>query len=104
MVWESHDNIEKVQKRIDYIMSGCKCKTGCATRRCKCVKDCQKCGPGCRCILCENVHRETTTSIAHEHSDEEDEDYSSSYDTEPEDEYIGKDKDTENILDTVFGH
>ena len=44
-----------VQTRLDYVIAGCKCKTGCSNRRCKCVRGCKSCGPGCRCISCKNL-------------------------------------------------
>ena len=57
VIWEVPENIAKVQQRIQYTFSGCKCKKGCGTRRCKCIKEGKKCGPGCRCLLCTNVNR-----------------------------------------------
>ena len=40
-------NIEQVWNRVEFLTHGCSCKTGCMTRRCKCVKAVQQCGPGC---------------------------------------------------------
>ena len=34
---------------------GCKCKSGCRTKRCGCKQNGKQCGPGCRCLNCENV-------------------------------------------------
>lgn len=52
--WDSPDNIEKVRNRVAFLLHGCKCKTGCATLRCKCLKACRPCGPGCGCLQCQN--------------------------------------------------
>ena len=38
------------------MLNGCKCKTGCTTKRCKCQKLLCTCGPGCRCTNCCHVH------------------------------------------------
>ena len=34
IVWEAPENIRKTKARLEYVLSGCKCKTGCATLRC----------------------------------------------------------------------
>ena len=54
MKWEDENNIEKVKEKVDFVLNGCKCKTGCATNRCKCKKGLQFCGPGCECTNCIN--------------------------------------------------
>ena len=33
----------------------CRCKSGCRTRRCACVRNWQPCQEGCRCPSCENA-------------------------------------------------
>ena len=48
------DNITAVQRRVEHALKGCKCKTGCATRRCTCMKEGRSCGPGCQCVHCTN--------------------------------------------------
>ena len=53
IVWEAE---EKAKDRVDYILNGCKCKTGCRSKRCKCKKKERMCGPGCQCINCVNAH------------------------------------------------
>ena len=52
--WETAENIAEVNQRVNFILSGCKCKTGCGTKRCKCKKANRSCGPGCQCIHCIN--------------------------------------------------
>ena len=40
---------------LEYVFHGCKCKTGCHTRRYECKKDETTCRPGCQCIGCSNT-------------------------------------------------
>ena len=56
VVWEAEENQTKAKERLDYVLNGCKCKTGCTTKQCKCQKLLRACGPGCRCTNCCNVH------------------------------------------------
>ena len=56
--WDSPDNIEKVRNRVAFLLHGCKCKTGCGTLRCKCLKASRPCGPGCSCLQCQNMPQE----------------------------------------------
>lgn len=55
VVWDSEENLQKIQRTVDYITQGCKCKTGCQTRRCKCIKGILQCGPSCLCVNCKNT-------------------------------------------------
>ncbi len=71
--WEDQSNIAKVRDRVKLLLRGCSCKKGCDTRRCSCLKDGKKCGPGCRCCNCQNspaVHDAETHDI--EEEEEED--------------------------------
>ena len=52
--WDSPDNIERVKNRVAFLLHGCKCRTGCTTLRCKCLKVGRQCGPGCACLQCQN--------------------------------------------------
>ena len=54
IVWEILENITRVQEWIEYILKGCRCKTGCQTRRRKYQQHetPMKCGPGCHCTNC----------------------------------------------------
>jgi hypothetical protein len=40
----------------------CKCKTGCGTQRCSCLKAGLKCTECCRCANCQNNHDENTNA------------------------------------------
>ena len=42
--WDSEENVEQVRQRVSFLTHGCSCKTGCSTRRCKCVKAGQRYG------------------------------------------------------------
>ena len=53
--WDSEANISAVRKTVAFLMHGCNCKTGCTTRRCKCFKAGEDCGPGCGCTSCLNA-------------------------------------------------
>ncbi len=55
IVWDTPENIAKVQSTLEHVLHGCKCKTGCNTRRCKCKKAAKECGPGCQCTGCSNT-------------------------------------------------
>lgn len=55
VVWDSPDNVKQVQKTIEFLTQGCKCKTGCSTRHRKCKKGGTQCGPSCRCVNCQNT-------------------------------------------------
>lgn len=52
--WLTQENINKIEGHIAYLMKGCKCKTGCTTRRCRCKKGNLHCGPSCQCINCQH--------------------------------------------------
>ena len=55
VVWDTDDNIKCVQARVALLLDGCKCKTGCGTRHCKCVKNNRQCLEGCQCTNCRNT-------------------------------------------------
>lgn len=56
VVWDVPENIANSQKKLDFVFNGCRCKTGCISKRCKCMKQNRKCGPGCNCINCRNLN------------------------------------------------
>ncbi len=60
--WDDPANIQKVQTEVQLLLKGCSCKKGCKTRRCGCVKEGRKCGPGCNCRNCENIPTAGVTS------------------------------------------
>ena len=63
VVWDTPENIRKVQERIAHVLEGCKCRTGCTTKRCQCQKNNKYCGPGCQCLNCNNMtmHKQATS-------------------------------------------
>ncbi len=54
-LWDTPENIARAKQKVDAVLNGCRCRTGCHTRRCSCRKHNNCCGPGCRCIGCNNV-------------------------------------------------
>ena len=36
--WDSKDNMHAVRQRVDLLLKGCACKSGCKTKRCGCKK------------------------------------------------------------------
>lgn len=46
-----------IKQRVSKFTKGCKCKSGCTcrTKRCGCKEQGLQCGPGCRCLNCENL-------------------------------------------------
>lgn len=63
--WDTPENVTRAQQKVDYVLNGCKCKTGCHTKRCSCRKNS---GPGCRCVGCGNA---VSTSAACNDNNEE---------------------------------
>ena len=53
--WEVTENVERAKVSLDFVLNGCKCKTGCKTRLCSCKKKERKCGPSCACHFCTNI-------------------------------------------------
>lgn len=70
VLWDTPENVARAKQKVDYVLNGCKCKTGCHTRRCSCQKNGKNCGPGCRCIGCGNVASATADSDANSDDDE----------------------------------
>ena len=57
-MWDSHDNIAAVHERINVLLKGCKCATGCSTKCCGCRKNEKDCSVGCGCRNCDNYAQE----------------------------------------------
>ena len=55
IVWDTEENIRNIQMRVDAILKGCKCTTGCTTARCGCRKKGSLCSEGCDCVNCKNM-------------------------------------------------
>ena len=68
--WDDATNMEQVRKAVQLLLKGCSCKKGCKTRRCGCLKDGRKCGPGCSCSNCENSLTGTAPTAREEIDDE----------------------------------
>ena len=47
--------MKEVRERVEGLLKGCSCKTGCETRQCGCKKKNKKCGEGCNCLNCKNA-------------------------------------------------
>ncbi|PIK46615.1 hypothetical protein BSL78_16510 [Apostichopus japonicus] len=54
VVWDTEVNLEKVNRNIQHLKEGCKCKKGCTRNWCKCRKDGKICSIFCQCQSCEN--------------------------------------------------
>lgn len=62
VVWEMAEHVVSIQERVAMLTRGCGCKTGCRTKRCKCAKMGQYCGPGCKCNQCRNLESRSAVS------------------------------------------
>lgn len=104
----------KAQKAIEFVLKGCKCKTGCITRKCKCRKNHGKCGPGCQCTGCTNVHADAppttdeTTEALHcmeveENIEEETSELHEMVETSDEENEIEDEDDVNDLIRAVFG-
>ncbi len=92
ITWESDKN---VQNRVDSLLRGCKCSTGCLTKRCGCRRQGRDCSLGCQCISCTN----TTYSRL---DNEKEEVTAISLEEDMQAERL-KDREGDDILDWVFG-
>ena len=65
VVWDTPDNIAKVNHRVKLLKSGCACTKGkCRTAHCGCKRanpTSRYCTTNCKCVDCENVPTEGTT-------------------------------------------
>ena len=52
--WDSESNMKAVRERVSVLFKGCKCATGCKTKRCGCRKGGNTCSVGCDCKNCKN--------------------------------------------------
>ena len=55
VTWDTAENVQQVQCSVQYLTQGCKCKTGCTSRRCGCMKAELECGLSCKCVNCRNT-------------------------------------------------
>ena len=99
VVWDTEENIERVKNNILYLTRGCSCKKNkCINRQCKCKKENNVCGPGCRCKSCENTPNaeiSVSSSLDKALSDSEDSEDEQTEDSETEETDLNVDSDSE---------
>ena len=54
VVWDREENMQLVRERVNLLLRGCKCVTGCKNRVCGCKRKNSNCTGGCQCINCDN--------------------------------------------------
>ena len=64
---DTEEHILIVRQRVSKFTRGCTCKGGCKSKRCGCKKNGQQCGPGCRCLNCENLLTSDTIQLELDH-------------------------------------
>ena len=99
--WDTEESISAVKALLDSLTSGCSCKTGCTTKRCKCSKAGQRCSVGCHCHNCKNNQQKrqqssectpgTTTPPSTSRHNDNDEHGSSASDNSTDSESSGSD-------------
>ena len=89
IMWDSPSNIQRIKTRVQELLHGCKCKTGCSTIRCSCKRLQKTCTEGCECRNCTNYTESSDSS-------------DSSAD-EPDEEETTCSEEVEGILNWVFG-
>ena len=57
--WDSDVNMDTVKERVERLLKGCGCKTGCQTRQCRCKAKGKICSEGCNCTNCTNTSQQT---------------------------------------------
>lgn len=63
-MWDSNDNFRTIRERVQALLTGCKCVTGCKNGRCGCVKKKRLCTEGCDCQNCQNMDTTSTPHVA----------------------------------------
>ena len=101
------ENQTKAKERIEFVLKGCKCKTGCTSKRCKCKKSERMCGPGCQCLNCLNTstHQENK-GLDEDHQmvvDSQEDSWESDDYVEESDDDLEIDDEVDEIMDFVFG-
>ena len=56
--WIAMITLPAVCKCMNLLLKGCKCATGCSTKRCGCRKNGKDCSVGCGCRNCDNYAQE----------------------------------------------
>ena len=55
IVWDTPENQAAIRHRVNLLLRGCKCTTGCSTGRCGCKRNKRHCSEGCQCKNCCNL-------------------------------------------------
>ena len=99
--WDSAENIAQIRTTVALVKKGCGCKTGCVSARCKCRKQGNHCGPGCKCLRCCSLPVLAPANISNinETSDES----SSEEELSTENMYEELENEVDQIMDTIFG-
>ena len=92
IVWDTEENIKAIHDRVDVLLKGCKCTTGCSTGRCSCKRKSSTCMEGCQCINCNNLQVKTPQ--------ERDQDIAN---ISIEEDMTSDTEQTEDLMDWVFG-
>ena len=110
--WDTEENMKKVEEQVEFLTKGCRCKTGCDTKRCKCLKAGLSCGPSCRCLNCKNNMQYTSQKQQQEKEQEkelaeeveEEMRNNNEYESEEsEDDTNPTDMEVDETMDEVFG-
>ena len=107
VLWDTLENQTKAKERIEFVLQGCKCKTGCTSKRCKCKKSEHMCGTGCQCLNCLNTstHQENK-DLDEDHQmvvDSQEDSWESDDYVEESDDDLEIDDEVDEIMDFVFG-
>ena len=107
MIWDTPEKIQHAAQQVEFILHGCKCRSGCSTRRCKFNKGGRLCGPGCQCLHCTNsTSRQPSVDSELEMEEvEEQSTYNDSTDTSS-DEWSNQENlegDVNQMMQSIFG-
>lgn len=100
--WDSEDNMRKIRSRVNLVLKGCSCKSGCTTKRCGCRKNEIHCGAGCSCKSCSNQEHNVECHMDTEESESSSDDNDDS-DTDLEQENDNLETYVDQIMTEVFG-
>ncbi len=110
MEWDTTQNIERIHNRLQALTKGCKCATGCSTKRCSCRKRGNTCSAGCECTNCCNTSEGSvnpdvpeTDSAIRELSIEEDMDSRTYAEADDVSDFIFNEE-VDDIIDFVFNN
>ena len=69
VVWDTDENMAAVRDRVNVLLKGCKCASGCQNRRCGCQRKNSMCTEGCQCTDCQNCPNSHSTPQTEESDD-----------------------------------